>query len=359
MDDLHNDNEDRLKETLGSLLQRTRESQDKTLAEAAETTRIHILTLQALEENNFAKLPAEVFVRGFIKLYAKYLGLDPQETLSHFAVQEDINPNEPANELYRRDHLKGEIMAEPLALLKKNGKGITVTLVLAILVLFYVLGIFFKSADHPRTDLTTQEAIDSLISSKPYPVPDQKSAADAPKPEINSTPEPQPGKDLQKAIAEPKEKVVDRQDIPSPAEPTATQEPSEKTTKVKPKPETAKPLATTATQGEQTLPVTVKVSTDPASMSQDTVKTFKYILEAVFEESSQVTVKVDDQPEKRYLSQAGIVRVWKAHTQISLALSNPSFVTLTLNGAPVSENYLSGPAATLQIPGDLPADILP
>lgn len=69
-------------ETMGQYLQRARIEQEKTLDSVAEATCIHIATIKALEEDDYEKLPAEVFVRGFIKIYATLLKLDPDKALS-------------------------------------------------------------------------------------------------------------------------------------------------------------------------------------------------------------------------------------------------------------------------------------
>ncbi len=349
MDDLHDENTDQLKESLGCLLKRTRKSQHKTLAEAAESTRIHIHSLQALEEDDFEKLPAEAFVRGFIKLYSSYLGLDQQQTLSHFASQEDTDVSRPADTPYRHDILDGEVMAEPLSLIKKNGKIITVTLLLAILVLFYVLGIFFKSADRSRTGQTAEEVVESLISSKPDTGSDEF---------YEKTEEPISQESVQ-TIAESESVAIGQTEDatestlqekqPEKEEKTVTGQSPQITTKHE-NTQKATPQATTVNPGALSLPVTVKVSTE---------KEIKYRLEANFEESSFVSVKVDDKPEKKYRSQAGIVRVWKAFNNISLILDNPSAVSLTLNGVSIPASYFSDPASGLQVPAGLPDNLLP
>ena len=358
MDDSHNEKEDRLEETLGSLLKRTRKSRHLTLAEAAESTRIHILSLQALEEDDFDKLPAEVFVRGFIKLYSKYLDLDPQETLAHFASQESTDPEKVSDTPYRHDLLSGELMAEPLSLIRKNGKIITVFLLLATLVLFYALGIFFKSADPSQPGQTTKEVVESLASNNPSTTEDKSPDQEGVKTTTTGETE-TAGEKNQKTPEMQEEESETESPLKSTTEqgkPSSTPEPAKTNTSETPlqgNPSTAKHQAATSDHGVQSLPVTVKVSTKP------TAKKPIYILEANFEENSQVTVRVDNEPEKRYLSQAGIVRIWKASTGITLSLGNPSAVTLILNGRPIPASYFTGPASTLQIPADLPDNLLP
>lgn len=62
----------------GALLRRLREQAPASLADVAEITKISKRYLMALEENDFAALPALVYVRGFVTEYARALGLDPR-----------------------------------------------------------------------------------------------------------------------------------------------------------------------------------------------------------------------------------------------------------------------------------------
>lgn len=62
----------------GAHLKNIREMKGITIDEIAQKTRIRASYLKALEEENFKEMPAEVFLRGFLKAYAKYLGLDPE-----------------------------------------------------------------------------------------------------------------------------------------------------------------------------------------------------------------------------------------------------------------------------------------
>ncbi len=62
----------------GGHLKNIREMKGITLDEISQKTRIKISYLKALEDEDFKQLPAEVFARGFLKAYAKYLALDPE-----------------------------------------------------------------------------------------------------------------------------------------------------------------------------------------------------------------------------------------------------------------------------------------
>ena len=73
--------------TLGFLLRETRVQQKKDLATIADETKISYRNLQAMENDNFADLPAEAFSRGFYTLYAKVLSLNPEEILQKYSQE--------------------------------------------------------------------------------------------------------------------------------------------------------------------------------------------------------------------------------------------------------------------------------
>lgn len=74
---------------LGSLLTRAREARGLTLEDAERDTRISRRYLQALEAEQFEVIPAPVYARGFLRSYAQYLGLDPQEALAMFPREDE------------------------------------------------------------------------------------------------------------------------------------------------------------------------------------------------------------------------------------------------------------------------------
>ncbi len=72
---------------LGELLTTAREEREWTIADAANDTRIRPQYLEALEMGNYTDLPDEVCTVGFIRNYARALGLDPQETLEVYRTE--------------------------------------------------------------------------------------------------------------------------------------------------------------------------------------------------------------------------------------------------------------------------------
>lgn len=68
---------------IGARLKAQREKLGYTLDAAAGHTRIRKSHLINLEENQFSALPGRVYVVGFVRVYAQYLGLDSNELLLH------------------------------------------------------------------------------------------------------------------------------------------------------------------------------------------------------------------------------------------------------------------------------------
>jgi cytoskeleton protein RodZ len=89
------------KESLGEYLKRERELRQISLEEVAEGTKIAIYRLRAMEADRWEKLPAEIFVKGFIKSYAEFIGLVPEDVILRYqeihAADESLDgPTEPA-----------------------------------------------------------------------------------------------------------------------------------------------------------------------------------------------------------------------------------------------------------------------
>ena len=71
-------------DTLGAYLRAVRESRGLSVAELAAVTRIRRAHLQALEERNRSALPSRPFAIGYVRAYAKALGVDGESAVQRF-----------------------------------------------------------------------------------------------------------------------------------------------------------------------------------------------------------------------------------------------------------------------------------
>ena len=77
-------------QSIGSLLRERREAMGVSLAEVEVATRIRQKYLSALEADDWNLLPGEVVGRGFLRNYADYLGLEPQEVMDRRRATTDV-----------------------------------------------------------------------------------------------------------------------------------------------------------------------------------------------------------------------------------------------------------------------------
>ena len=73
-------------ESFGARLKREREQQGMELEGVAATTKISVRMLQALEEERFGQLPGGIFNKGFVRAYARHLGLDEEQAIADYLV---------------------------------------------------------------------------------------------------------------------------------------------------------------------------------------------------------------------------------------------------------------------------------
>jgi hypothetical protein len=71
----------------GADLKRFRESRGVPLARIAADSKVGTRTFEDIESDRLDRLPAPVYVRGFIQEYARAVGLDPQATAASFLAR--------------------------------------------------------------------------------------------------------------------------------------------------------------------------------------------------------------------------------------------------------------------------------
>src|SRR6188508_1145592 len=74
---------------VGDMLHAAREKKGVDLYRAERDTKIRARHLAALESGDYAALPGSVYVKGFLRNYASYLGLDPIEVLDRWHEEQE------------------------------------------------------------------------------------------------------------------------------------------------------------------------------------------------------------------------------------------------------------------------------
>lgn len=144
--------------TLGEKLRQAREERDISISEVAEQTRISPLYLEAIENDDYSPLPGGIFNKGFIKSFAKYVGVDEDEALQDYArhlSQQTAGQPEPETKTYRPEVLTDD----------RSNSSMLVTVVFAAIILglmswgvYELVKLYEDRQDQPITNDNTANA---------------------------------------------------------------------------------------------------------------------------------------------------------------------------------------------------------
>jgi cytoskeleton protein RodZ len=280
--------------TVGKFLQQERERKGLSLEAVAKVTRISLKSLEALEGNEFIALPAPIFIRGFLKTYGSFLGLNSDKIIALYESQTGMIGVSSANGTQPEKRLPRMIFF----------------IVIPFLIVLIGGGIYWFSSSRKA---------DKLLSI-PSPAP---SPATAPEPEKSPSPPPKPSPS--KEVAKAPEKV-------------------------QPAPKREVRLAPTTPLSSPPPPSTSS-AVNLASPS-DEQRERRHILRVQAREQTWVRVQTDGQPEFEVLLEPKEKAVWTARQEMKITLGNAGGVDMTFNGKKVRGFGESGQVVHLQFPQD-------
>jgi cytoskeletal protein RodZ len=136
-------------ESIGKSLKKARQKKGVSLQEAASQTKIHYSVLENLEADNFEQLPSPMYVKGFLKRYAEYLGIESAGLIDRYLATHPKDPNQVLI-------LEGKKISPDL-LSKFLVPGIvTIALIIIFLTVFFVIRLISSiSSQKPVSVMTT------------------------------------------------------------------------------------------------------------------------------------------------------------------------------------------------------------
>lgn len=153
----------------GELLRRERELRKITLREVSEATKINLRYLEMLERNDFRHLPGGVFNKGFVRAYAQYIGVDPEEMINAYLLEERQQGGGAEGPLLRGSKAGGgsdEAEADDAGResVSRRGVGIAVAIILILIMAAAAWWWWSQRSERPAAPATTdrpaaQEAI--------------------------------------------------------------------------------------------------------------------------------------------------------------------------------------------------------
>jgi cytoskeletal protein RodZ len=296
----------------GAYLRKLRTEKGLSVKEVCEATRISEINLTAMENQDFAALPAETFTRGLLSIYARYLEADPAHVVARF-MREREQKNQGGGKRVRArqtDHriLSPKKLAEPAHI-----SSITMATVLLLFIVLLFTGVCLYTSWNPFSFLIREtDSLQSVVmQSLPGDTtpPSVSSTASGEDPAFSLPPatnEPQP---TEAATAGPQEDLV--QTPPAQTLPTAQETP---------------PLA-------------------PAKLNNVSIEFLK---------NSRLTLIRDHEQPVSNLYKKGEKLSWAESTSMQFIFDLPDSAVILVNGQPVPFPAETSAGYTLSLPADLP-----
>jgi len=302
-------------ESIGEFFKQVRETKGLTIDEVASKTRIRTDFVKALEDGNFAKLPDQVFARGFVRSYARSLGLDEDDAIHRFAQSAGAYYDKQSE----RERLKVR-QAEEERKRQANRKAVAIAIGIAILTLIFLLS-------------REQSSLLVRRSSSDLPASASKRTA-PPTPESQDTPPSQ-----QAEVVPPAPKT----------QPSESPVVSAKVSEGDNAGPVTGPASTTLAVPELAAPGPSSLGSDGPlggiSLEGSGATEGQLTLDLVATELSWVVVQIDGGSPQEALLRPGEKARWKGQDQFILTLGNAGGVKAELNGKPQKPFGPSGKVA--------------
>ncbi len=300
--------------SFGERLRREREMRGIGLDEIANATKISARNLRALEEEKFNLLPGGIFNKGFVRAYAKFLGIDEEHIVAEYeaAARETEDAREKKlQEDFSKAEFRPRKDEQEISLEPKSQWG-TIAIIVLIAALAYGGYNYYQ-----RRKLDRQQQAQTppqLVT--PPPVAQQ------PPPDANTSQE--------TSTAE-----VPGASASSASEPSTTA-PEQTKGQEKTKTEAPKP----ATQKSEAAPP-VGAPTSASSQSATLASNAPIELRIKVNQESWVSVRADGRTLVSTTLAAGTERSFRASDKIEMVLGNAGGVEVSYNGKAV-ENVSDG-----------------
>ena len=140
-------------DSLGTYLRHERELRQISLEEIAQTTRIPIRMLQHIEGDRLDKLPGEVFAKGFLRSYARSVGLQVTDVVSRYERRDE-----------RREPSESKVPPITTLTQPESGRRFGIAIALVILVILFTLALSIVMQPRQRDtpiELSSIEQVDA------------------------------------------------------------------------------------------------------------------------------------------------------------------------------------------------------
>lgn len=176
----------------GQKLAKARLAKGLSIEEVAHETKLRPDKVLALEQDDYTRFPNNAYVKGFLQIYGRFLGVDVRAALSELENPSPVNISD-------YQYLNSAPAKEPerLAMRRKTGKPSLAPLIVFVVLCFLVGGGGYLYLNAKRLGNLEQLATTEIPVATPTPAPESKPPQKAivempvePEPPLANTPEP-------------------------------------------------------------------------------------------------------------------------------------------------------------------------
>lgn len=292
-------------ESIGEFFRQVRETKGLTIDDVASKTRIRADFVKALEDGNFAQLPDQVFARGFVRSYARSLGLDEEDAIHRFVQSAGAYYDKQVE----RERLKLR-QAEEERKRQANRKAVAVAIGIAIFTLIFLLSREQSSLLVRRSSSDLPASVSKRTAS---PTPESPDVPPSQQSEV-ALPVPKTKPSVESNVAPVTGSVPAVSSVPEPSAPTPSS------------------LGSDGPLGG--------ISLEGAGVTEG-----QLVLDLEATELSWVVIQIDGGSPQEALLRPGEKGSWKGQDQFILTLGNAGGVKAELNGKPQKPFGPSGKVA--------------
>jgi len=279
--------------SLGIYLRKSREERHIGLDEVAEATRIRRHNLEAIENDEWSKLPSQVFIKGFLKSYAEFLGLNKETVIHHYLRTSSFEKTTP--EALKKTRLQ-------------SGRPYLIIVISALALAFIVALIYLNKRNISITDKAFQHLGTQSLGKKMEGI--------AEKEDNNQQDE------REKEILLLEDEVV-------------VEEVNKTTLKSKPIDDT----------------IVLEGSTIPMKREEEEKSLLpRLILTANVKSRTWISISIDDTSVNEYLFQPGQTPRWTAEKGFNILVGNAAGIEFSLNGKEVGNLGAQGQVVRVKLP---------
>ncbi len=165
----------------GERLRKAREAAGLTVAEVADRQHLRPAVILAIESGDYRQIDSELFLKGYVRVYASQVGLDPDSVVRQ--LDRELEP--------LREEQKAKVEENPLVTIeRRKRRKRRIARIVAVLVLLAAL--FFAGSLYLAQQQAVPPPEPGAETGEPDPEPEE---ADAPEPASGDSAEPAPGND--------------------------------------------------------------------------------------------------------------------------------------------------------------------